>query len=107
MIFEYHNKVNKMKNLTSIIAVAMTTIAVETVNAQYHQKAEQNPYTWVYGGAITENVKGKVNVHPLTYKLNGIDRVANGYTPANYDASEHYPAVVVAHPNGGIKPQTA
>jgi fermentation-respiration switch protein FrsA (DUF1100 family) len=107
MIFEYHNKVNKMKNLTSIIAVAMTTIAVETVNAQYHQKAEQNPYTLVYDGAITENVKGKVNIHPVTYKLNGIDIVANVYTPANYDASKHYPAVVVAHPNGGIKEQTA
>ncbi len=85
----------------------MTTIATETVNAQYHQKAEQNPYTLVYDGAITENVKGKVNIHPVTYKLNGIDIVANVYTPADYDASKQYPAVVVAHPNGGIKEQTA
>jgi uncharacterized protein len=96
-----------MRNLTSIIAVAMTTIATETVNAQYHQKAEQNPYTLVYDGAITENVKGKVNIHPVTYKLNGINIVANVYTPADYDASKQYPAVVVAHPNGGIKEQTA
>jgi fermentation-respiration switch protein FrsA (DUF1100 family) len=29
------------------------------------------------------------------------------YTPAGYDASKKYPAVVVAHPNGGIKEQTA
>lgn len=85
----------------------MTTIAVETVNAQYHQKAEQNPYTLVYDGAITENVKGKVNIHPVTYKLNGIDIVANVYTPADYDASKQYPAVVVAHPNGGVKEQVA
>lgn len=85
----------------------MTTIATETVNAQYHEKAEQNPYTLVYDGAITENVKGKVNIQPVTYKLNGIDIVANVYTPADYDASKHYPAVVVAHPNGGIKEQTA
>jgi fermentation-respiration switch protein FrsA (DUF1100 family) len=33
--------------------------------------------------------------------------VGNVYTPANYDASKQYPAVVVAHPNGGIKEQTA
>lgn len=85
----------------------MTTIATETVNAQYHQKAEQNPYTLVYDGAITENVKGKVNIHPVTYKLNGIDIVANVYTPADYDASKQYPAVVVAHPNGGVKEQVA
>src|SRR5690606_16277487 len=96
-----------MRNLTSIIAVAMTTIATETVNAQYHQKAEQNPYTLVYDGAIRENVKGKVNIHPVTYKLNGIDIVANVYTPADYDASKQYPAVVVAHPNGGVKEQVA
>lgn len=96
-----------MKKLLSIIAVALSTIVTETVNAQYHQKAEQNPFTLVYDGAITENVKGKVNIHPVTYKLNGIDIVANVYTPANYDASKQYPAVVVAHPNGGIKEQTA
>lgn len=85
----------------------MTAIATDTVNAQYHQKAEQNSYSLVYDGAITENVKGKVNIHPVTYKLNGNDIVANVYTPANYDASMKYPAVVVAHPNGGIKEQTA
>jgi fermentation-respiration switch protein FrsA (DUF1100 family) len=61
----------------------------------------------VYYGAITENVKGKVNIHPVTYKVNGIDIVANVYTPANYDTAKKYPAIVVAHPNGGIKEQTA
>lgn len=61
----------------------------------------------VYKGAITENVQGKVNIHPVTYKLNGIDIAANVYTPAGYDASKKYPAVVVAHPNGGIKEQVS
>lgn len=82
--------------------------AISTVSAQAVQKARpQNPFTLVYQGAITENVKGKVNIHPVTYKLNGIDIAANVYTPADYDELKKYPAVVVAHPNGGVKEQAS
>ncbi|EBK7706523.1 alpha/beta hydrolase [Salmonella enterica] len=61
----------------------------------------------VYDGAITENVKGQVNIHPVKYNLHGIQIVANVYTPANYDPVKKYPAIVVAHPNGGVKEQVA
>ena len=32
---------------------------------------------------------------------------ANVYTPAGYDPAKSYPALVVAHPNGGVKEQVA
>lgn len=97
-----------MKKISFIIAFLISITVTNMTNAQTTTlKYKSNPWTLVYEGAITENVKGKVNIHPVTYKLNGIDVAVNVYTPANYDSTKKYPAVVIAHPNGGIKEQTA
>ena len=66
-----------------------------------------NPWGLVYAGALTENADGKVNIHPIAYDLGGLKIAANVYTPADYDPAKSYPALVVAHPNGGVKEQVA
>lgn len=97
-----------MKKIALIITIVISIITVQMSSAQTTQKEQkQNPYTLVYDGAITENVKGKVNIHPVNYKIKEITIVANVYTPANFDTSKKYPTVVIAHPNGGVKEQVA
>ncbi len=86
-----------------VVALMISAYGGEAVAADY----KKNPFTLVYEGAITKNQPGKVNIPPVKYKLNGLDISANVYTPANYDAKKKYPALVVAHPNGGVKEQVA
>ena len=66
-------------------------------------KEEENRFGLVYDGALTENIPGKVNIRPVKYELRGLKIAANVYVPADFDENGRYAAVVVAHPNGGVK----
>ncbi|MBB3181055.1 alpha/beta hydrolase [Variovorax sp. Sphag1AA] len=51
-----------------------------------------------------ENAAGAMKV---SFNNRAIVMAGNLYTPPNYDRSKRYPAIVVTHPWGGVKEQTA
>jgi fermentation-respiration switch protein FrsA (DUF1100 family) len=94
-----------MMKLTLLNTFMLT--ATIGISSAYAADYKQNSFTLVYEGAITANVKGKVNIYPVKYDLHGIQIAANVYTPADYEPTKKYPAIVIAHPNGGVKEQVA
>jgi fermentation-respiration switch protein FrsA (DUF1100 family) len=94
----------KLNAIHGVLLAAIAELASSNAAAADYKL---NPYTLTYDGAIARNMPGEVNLHPVSYVLNGLKIAANVYTPANYDAGASYPAVVVAHPNGGVKEQVA
>lgn len=57
-----------------------------------------------------ESVAGGVNTvgsKSVVFNNGSVRMAANLYLPAQYDANKKYPAIVVAHPWGGVKEQTS
>ena len=93
-----------MKKTKTLLAAVLASSCIGLACAA---PATSNPFGLVYANAIVKNETGKVNIHPVKYQLRDLQIAANVYTPANYDPKKSYPAIVVAHPNGGVKEQVA
>lgn len=95
------------KKKLALMAMMVMSLGVTSASLAAGPVTTGNPYGLVYANAITHNEKGQVNIHPVHYDLDGRTIAANVYTPKNYDPAKSYAAVVVAHPNGGVKEQVA
>lgn len=71
------------------------------------RNVSKNPFNLVYDGAISKNEKGKVQIEKVFYKIAHKKIAANLYTPPNFSKNKSYAAIVVAHPNGGVKEQVS
>ncbi len=96
-----------MKKIVTLFFIALGFMAKAQTYGDEGPTLTPNAFGLVYEDAISENMPGEVNIHRVTYQVDGIDVVANVYTPAGYDPAKGYAAVVVAHPNGGSKDQVA
>ena len=96
-----------MKKTLILTLLTLCTMANAQTYGDEGPTLTPNAFGLVYEDAISENVPGKVNLHRVNYKIDGIDVVAHVYTPAGYDPKGSYAAVVVAHPNGCSKDQVA
>ena len=96
-----------MKKIVTLFFIALGFMAKAQTYGDEGPTLTPNAFGLVYEDAISENMPGEVNIHRVTYQVDGIDVVANVYTPAGYDRAKGYAAVVVAHPNGGSKDQVA
>lgn len=64
----------------------------------------------VAGASVAQTVADGINVlgsTPVKFASGQETISGNIYLPKNYDASQKYPAIVVSHPWGGVKEQTA
>lgn len=86
--------------------ILMTAVALLTMTTGMAQE-RVNPWGMVYDNAIMENATDAVQLLPVTYDVDGITVSANVYLPAGYDTAKRYAAVVVSHPNGGVKEQVS
>jgi fermentation-respiration switch protein FrsA (DUF1100 family) len=102
---------NKISKFLAVICASLFSFAsISEANSEGASQAlNAKQESIVTLAAFTKKVSsdGKVKTKPITFKRHNIKMAGVLYLPADTDESKKYPAIVVVHPGGGIKEQTA
>ena len=88
---------------TSIVLAVIVTLLSSGLNvsAQIASASERKK------GSHELSTKGTVTVSDVTFKNENLKMAGDLYLPGDFDKSKKYPTIVVVHPGGGVKEQTA
>lgn len=102
---------NKISKFLAVICAALFSFAsisqANSEGASQALNAKQESIVTI--AAFTKKVSsdGMVRTRPIAFKRHNIKMAGVLYVPADTDENKKYPAIVVIHPGGGIKEQTA
>ncbi len=87
-LISFNHQLNAQQMNTNDSPVVSTAPARPTpfTEAKGIKSHNANPWGLVYRGAVTENMEGRVNIHPITKTQTRMQIAAHVYTPAGYEA---------------------
>lgn len=88
----------------ALTLVACSSATPATTGSAPSSAASGSPVT---PGDLPPSVDGRSSMQSVEFKNGDITMAGNVFVPAGFDSNRAYPTIVVVHPGGGVKEQTA
>jgi fermentation-respiration switch protein FrsA (DUF1100 family) len=95
------------RNVTIAAVISASILSLGGLANAASTKSDQESITSLADFTKKLNADTSVKAKPVTFKNQGLKMAGILFTPAGIDESKKHPTIVVVHPGGGIKEQTA